>query len=335
MKRNPLSVLREAPLAAFISCSLLFAQESKLSGPVSGYVYEASSKTLRQVIGVPGAAYLGPAIRGGIDFASASPDGRVVVTLSGGNLAVAGIEAPDGASLAVQAADAVSRAAWADDSSAVAVWMETTRRLLLWRTGESAWQSLELPAGDWQAMAVASQGTAVLLGVASDGLASLYRLSPGDGAVSLARLESITAIAIGPHEAYVADRVRGEILAVRDWRGSATIALLANEARGVSDPVGLGLSTGGRMLLAAGGKDKSVSLIDLASASVSARLETDQEPATMQLLVSGDRGGQRIFLLNRPDDSEEALQVVTASGEPGVFFVPRAAASDSLTGVED
>lgn len=335
MKRNPLSIMRRLPLAVVISCGLLLAQESKLSGPVSGYVFETSSKTLRQVIGVPGAAYVGPAIRSGLDFASVSPDGKLALVQRDGSLAVLGIEALDGEPLAAQASGAASRAAWADDSSAVAVWNESSRGLFLWRTDGAAWQALEVPAGEWQAMAVASRGTAVLLGLAADGVATLHRLAPGSDSAALARLESIAAIAIGPVEAYVADRTRNEILALRDWSGSATLSLLAGEAKGIADPVGLGLSADSRTLLAAGGKDKSVTLIDLASASPAARLEADFEPATMQLLASGGPGGQRIFLLNRPEGSSEALQVVTASGEPGIYFVPRPAESVSLNPVED
>ena len=340
MKRNPFCEPRRLPRAAALLCSLplvgsLFAQESKLSGPVSGYVFEGSARALRLVIGVPGASYLGPAIRSGIDFASVSPDGRLAVIQSEGNLAVAGLGAPDREASAVQAAAAASRAAWADDSSAVAVWIESSRSLLLWRTGEPAWQALEVSAGEWQAMAVASRGEAVLVGLAADGAAALYRLAPGAGSAALARLESIAAIAIGASEAYIADRTRNEILAMHDWRGSATLSLLANETKGIADPVGLGLTADSRTLMVAGAKDRSVTLIDIASASPVARLEADVEPATMQLMASGERGGQRIFLLNRPDDSAEALQVVTASGEPGVFFVPRPVETVSLNSVEE
>ncbi|MCP5111736.1 MAG: hypothetical protein GY953_12975, partial [bacterium] len=59
---------------------------AQVRGPVSGFVYDGYERALRPIIGFPGAAYLGLAVTGAVDAASASPDGRLAVISEGSDL---------------------------------------------------------------------------------------------------------------------------------------------------------------------------------------------------------------------------------------------------------
>src|SRR5512134_3362781 len=77
----------------FLACGLLllalgaaFGQDGGLTGPVSGMVFDADSRSLRPVVGVPGAAYLGQPAVSGLDWASVAPNGRAALVLSNAQL---------------------------------------------------------------------------------------------------------------------------------------------------------------------------------------------------------------------------------------------------------
>ena len=45
-------------------------------GPISGFVYNQSSRTIRPLLGIPGATRIGTALLNEVDFASIGPDGK-------------------------------------------------------------------------------------------------------------------------------------------------------------------------------------------------------------------------------------------------------------------
>jgi len=51
----------------------LAAQQGSLAGPVEAYTFDAPTRSLRAVIGFPGAASFGPTLRDSLDFASVAP----------------------------------------------------------------------------------------------------------------------------------------------------------------------------------------------------------------------------------------------------------------------
>ena len=62
--------------------SLGFAQRAELGGPISGFVYEKNTRSLRPVLGVLGAAYLGEPVLSGAEAAAVSPNGRIALAVS-------------------------------------------------------------------------------------------------------------------------------------------------------------------------------------------------------------------------------------------------------------
>ncbi len=64
-------------------CSSVFAQNA-IRGPLSGFVYDRSSRAIRPIRGVPGAAYLGAPILQEVDSATVAPGGKWAFASTGG-----------------------------------------------------------------------------------------------------------------------------------------------------------------------------------------------------------------------------------------------------------
>src|SRR5260370_12555637 len=62
------------------------AQDTRLSGPVSGFVFHGPTQSIRPIVGVPGSAYLGTALAQGFDAASVSLLGKFALATLGGKL---------------------------------------------------------------------------------------------------------------------------------------------------------------------------------------------------------------------------------------------------------
>jgi hypothetical protein len=56
-----------------VPAAFLAAQQASLTGPVEAYTYDGPTRSLRAVIGFPGAAQFGPPLRDSLDFASIAP----------------------------------------------------------------------------------------------------------------------------------------------------------------------------------------------------------------------------------------------------------------------
>src|ERR1700733_2367788 len=65
--------------------SLLPAQQPSLSGPVEAVTFDVPTRSLRAVIGFPGAASFGPALLESLDFASVAPHQNYGLVFQGEN----------------------------------------------------------------------------------------------------------------------------------------------------------------------------------------------------------------------------------------------------------
>src|SRR5262249_40826551 len=81
MTKHMLAVLFGAALAAA-------ADPPSICGPVSGFVHDPGAPALLPVLGVPGAAWLGPAILSDANNVSVSRDGFVALAISGEQMLV-------------------------------------------------------------------------------------------------------------------------------------------------------------------------------------------------------------------------------------------------------
>src|SRR5712692_1991606 len=125
--------------------ALLFAlaalgQDTRLSGPVSGFVFHEPSQSIRPIVGVPGSAYLGTALAQGFDAASVSPLGKFALATLGGKLyLLRGLDGGQSEPAPIEGSiDAVDRFAWSPDGASAVAYSGDSRRAQILRNLDRA-----------------------------------------------------------------------------------------------------------------------------------------------------------------------------------------------------
>jgi hypothetical protein len=300
-----------------IAAPLLHAQGLSVSGPRSGLVYDAASQTVRPILGVPGAAYLGTPLLSSVDFASISPSSGWVFTLSGGEAGFARINdrtversAPAGL------LPHVDRVAWSPDSlTAVLASSErgALQRVHLADSAPAVDPIQDVSAlGPITALAVDSRAhVAVAVSGASSGL---YRL-PVSGEPAL-----LTSVLKPADAKFNAD---GSALYVLD-DVSRRIAVLPGSLEGgdfqvlpSADVDGFSLSADATQLYLAKHGEAFVQVYDTSSQAVIAELPVDFQPAAIEPI------SKSTFLLREQRNAAgSALHVLDARQKPAIYFVP-------------
>lgn len=300
-------------IAMFLfAASGLHGEAGAIGGLISGVVFDAPSRSLRPVVGVPGAAYLGQPVTRGFDAVSVAPDGRQAIVLAAGRLywmsdVLAGLPARELA----EDVGPWELAAWRKDSSKVAL-SAGGRLLTASADGRIVPLSLESVPGATSSLAVADDGS-VLAGVAGAGV---YLLEEGAAPVLVAALADPVSIAAAGDRVWVADRASGQVLEIRRYREAPELILFAGAGQGVSDPVAVALSRRGAALWVADAAGRKTIRFDLATGEPAGQVNLDFEPARLEAL------GAAGFVLNEHAGHGEALQVLVEDSAPGVYFVP-------------
>lgn len=282
---------------------LLPAQESaRLAGPTSGLLFDAPSRAIRVVMGVPGAAYLGAAVANDLDNGSVSPDGRLAVAVSGGAASLLKIA---DASLAPLGDGCEGALAWAADSSAFALACSDGVRLFKVSSGAAQRASLAEFLGA-NALAVDASGSAVF----AAGADGIYRVD-AESAALLAPVANASSLALAGGTLYAVDRAAKQVVALDNLSGSASLRSVA----GVEDPIAVGVSPDGTRLYVAEGEAKVLAVFNPATAEPLSRIALDFAPARVDSL------GNSLFLLNARKETTDTVQVLDAR-QLAVYFIP-------------
>jgi hypothetical protein len=304
-----------------ICAANLLAQVASLSGPISGRVFDRSSRSLRPIMGIPGASYLGDPLVAGLDWAAVAPEGSQALALREGNLySVRGLQSSPAWTLIEGALASPERVAWSGDAS-VAVLSSSESRLQFLRSlgeGPVAGPPIDLP-GRVSALALDRAGGCSLVGVEADQGGGLYLVSPEGPPRLLMPLGRPSAIAVAGNDRdlFVADRANRQIWELRDFREAATPLLFADDGGGMTDAVGLALSRDGKVLFVANQSAKTLDVYTLETRSLASRSSLDYEPSLLEPL-----SGPVLFLLKSVGNNNEPLLVLDTSREPTVYFVP-------------
>ena len=304
-----------------LSC---FAQGFQIGGPVAGYVFDAPTKSLRQVLGMPGAAHLSPALLTDVDWASVAPNGRTALVIRHGEarLVSSANVAQDPPGGAVEALyEPPQWSAWAQDSSAVVLYSANTRAVQ-WVRFNTQPPTLDPPIaldgveGEVTALATDAASKVAVVAVAGAGV---YRVT-SEGVVLVLPIADASAIAMSPggETLWVADRSNGQVLEVADPGSNPESRVLLSDSERFADLSALALSSDNKRLYLASRSTRVLYWLDRSSSLLSEGIELDA-PATLfsplgrpsLLLLLGDRAnlGDPFYLLDEQ------------SG-PGLFFVP-------------
>ncbi|HYI94398.1 MAG TPA: hypothetical protein VEX68_12695 [Bryobacteraceae bacterium] len=304
--------MRSARLLLFPVLVALPGLTADFAGPVSGYVFEKESGSIRPINGFPGGSLLGSPVDLPVILQS-------VVIRQAQNTAV-GIVKESGA--IVRITDITSTPEVSDHGG----WLTKCNLVALSATGDfgvayssaesklvrfmnSDLQSSIGTAEYGEISVVAVEGTAVLFGTRD----SLYRWVD-NGITLLGRFEDISSVAFlnGGRDVAVADRARNSLSMISDVSGSREVTLLANEKEGINKPAAVCLGRDNRLLVA--NADSTAVVLDASSRSILATIYLAAQPTRCEALNSNN-----LLLLN--DVGPEPLVLVDLS-EMASFFVP-------------
>lgn len=312
-------------VALLVATSMAAGQDgsARINGPVLGYVWEPEAQGVRAVLGMPGAAMLGPRLdfgaslhraaiaqEAGYVLASAGPEGQVWLyrNLGGEVLRAPLAEAPAAPELILLSPAGSAAALVYGPAEPVAV--------VTGLPGAPEVRRAILPAGA-RLWAVSDDGGSLLISVPAGEAEAIHLLDPEGGLHLLLSTGETAAAAFlaGTGEAVIADRSRDQVYWVR---GAGAILPLAGPADGISEPIAVSVSRDHRRVFVANRATATVAALDLAGGAATL-LACDCKLTALERL-----DGNAVFRLS--DLSAEPLWLLDGDApEARVVFVPSVA----------
>ncbi len=298
---------------------------SAVRGPWLGLVFDEAARSVRPVLGLPGAATLGAALKAPFALERAvaahraafalgvdGRDGAVILITGAGARKLRGVAAAPGE--IVFSPSASTAALYYGDRDVI----EVVRGLPEHPEVAGSLDAAVLP-GPLSALAVSDDGLVLAGCQAGPDSAVVYRfrLRRQSGAVLSGRRVAAIAFVGSSEDALVADAAAHLVYRLRNGGGAAVIA---GAAEGISAPVALGASVDGKRAAVANGGGGPVLVLDLQSGAAT--------PVACACKVSEvePMAGNAVFRLT--DASQPRMWVLDADGgHPRVVFVPQAAVS--------
>lgn len=304
---------------------LLGGQQSQITGPVSGYVFDTSARALRPVLGIPGASLFGSPVDFGFPVASVAVAPRqdaAFVTAADGTLHLFRFQANAPADLNFNGlANAPERVVFSPSGTAAALYRAGSVQIVSGLPDSAGIAAtLALPAAP-DSLALSDDGTALL--VASGNTIELYSGAADLGMVTSTAGPSLAAFAPSSHDAAIVDRAGAGIVLFRNLTGTVAPQPLAASDDTIRSASALAFSNDGQQLLLTTSGSQAVATFDLAT-GLRGAISCMCAPATLARM--GD-----VFRLN--DLAQDAVWLLDARpATAGVTFVPAVAGSDAPVG---
>ena len=316
-------VCRATLFVCFLMAALSAAgADFGLQGPVTGFVLDPRSHSIRPINGLPGSSTLGPALDlPSIDRAVFAGQPDFAIAFGGGSVFLVRDlrrSEPRILPLPISIPDPVSAALNATGSAAV-FYSQSPRSLqvvsgLPDNPAAAAAIDLSMLPGDIAAVALDVGGSSILL--AAEGSVFLVR-TDGSGPRFLANSPSPASILYlnQDRDALVADRSSNQIVLIREVRGAADVFVQASEHDGISAPVGVELSADGLSVLVANAGSSSVSVHSLAGLTPPSQFSLPVVPSRFDKLNGG-------LVMRFNDIGSGPLFLLDEAGGRQVYFVP-------------
>jgi len=347
MRNSAIFIAFAACATAFAACAAFMAltgvpgvAQTISGGPITGAIFDPPTHSIRSIMGVPGAAYLGTSAAVTWDIAMPSPDGKRAVALRAAELnLIADLSQPDTATDIGGVIEAVDRVVWSADSSTAVLYSSRSNQLQRVIGLNSATPAIQAPvdlstAGGVSGWAVSPDGNSVAY--AANGSVTLAGSSSAP--ISLGSFGDPRAVAFSSDGAsvFVFDRAAQKISRVATASGATLDSFAASP--NTSDPVAsssvpagihrrmpslrrtpqtdirdLAATSDGAKLLAV--RADALCVYDLSRATPDHCDSLDVSPASIQAI------GPRVFVLNYPRTAGRPVWLWD-SGAGSVFFVP-------------
>lgn len=300
-----------------------FAQGLQIGGPITGFVFDAPSHSLRQVVGMPGAAHVSAALLSDVDWASVAPNGSTALVLRRGEARLVSVTdiGQDPAGIFVDGLlEQPQWSCWSRDSSSVVIYSATARSVQWVRfADQSSTADIPVPLvnleGDVTALAADATSTVAVVAVAGAGV---YRVN-AEGVTQLAPLADVSAIAISPagDTLWVADRSSGQVLEIANPGTAPEPRVLLADAERLADVSALGLSSDSKRLYLASRSTQLLYWMDRSTSLLSEGIALDV-PATR----FSPLGRASLLLLGAREKLGDPFYLLDEQAGPGLFFVP-------------
>lgn len=330
------SALLAAVAAYALSMSGVATAQTISGGPITGAIFDTATHSVRSIMGLPGAAYLGATPASTWDLAMPSPDGKRAVALRGAELSlIADLSQPDTATDLGAAIETVDRVVWSADSSTAVLYSSRSNQLQR-VTGLNATPAIQ-PALDLSAAgaiagwAVSPDGSSV----AYSANGSVYLAGGSSAPMSLGAFSDPRALAFASDGAsvFVFDRATQKISRVATASGATLGSFASNPDAAVSaqspsnailrrmPPVrqtqatinDLAATADGAMLL--GVRSNALCVYDLSRNTPDHCDSLEVSPASIQAIGPG------VFVLSYPRTASLPVWLWDG-GAASVFFVP-------------
>jgi len=308
----------------FISLALLTApanaQSEAFERPAAGFVFSLGSHSVRPLLGIPGATYIGEALLRNVESAWIAPGGKwAFVTTAAHSGFIRGLADGAPAELAGDGIiDAVNRVAWNLDGSFAVLYSTSTGRLQRARL-TSDHVSLENPAelapfGTLTGLSIDPSGRRIAFCIEGVGVYVMDGAQSPALVISLARPTAIAFSDTG--RLYAADANTRRILEFGPDLSPTEFTVIEAVDGAQFEPVGLALSaTGGHLVVADRGTN-TLRIYETATRTLANTIELNLAPTQIERLSTGPT-----FLLNRANGTDWLL-LLDATSIPRVYFVP-------------
>ncbi len=305
------------------------AGAATIQGPQLGFVFDASKKEVRPMLGIPGAAVLGEPLELGAELRSVvvSPAQDYVLAVAGEHNQVTAfaVSHTPVTSAIVQGADrGPDEMVLSPSGQAAVLYYKNAERLEI-VAGLPAAPKVSsvfyLSAGQSpSAIAISDDGKTVLAAVSG----TVYHLTSGSEVPVMTGLGKVSAMTIpADSTALVADGGRNQIQRIRGIGGAIETDVVAGPHDGISGPVALAVSHDNSRAFVANGKAKTLATIQLTGQASVTHVACSFAPTGLERLSGTD-----VFRLT--EMSSLPLWVVAAAGsEPRFLFVPAELARSS------
>jgi len=315
------------PILGLIAAGGLAAQQGSLTGPVEAYTFDAPTRSLRAVIGFPGAASFGPALRDSLDFASVAPLQNYGIGFQRGRcLLIANLGSTALAARTLEGVDAQPEGiAWSGDGSLAVLysrtgnWLQTVTgfpgspvaeaRVALGEGGSSL-------GGVLASVAIDVKGKQIAIGLSGD-TGAVYVSSDGRIFTNLKTVAQPIALTFSTDglTLYALEGSAPQVFAIT----------LSNHAyqniplTGLAAPVaiqGAEDSQSRPLLYVASSSDRVLRIVDVASQQIVTTVALSFQPTSL------DQFGSNSFVVAARSQAANPLWLFTNTPQPGAYFVP-------------
>jgi hypothetical protein len=292
--------------------------QTSVSGPVEAMTFDQPTRSVRAVIGFPGAASFGPALLDNLDLATVAPGQTYGLVFEAGEcFAVSGLGSKTIARTAIQNAQTRPEGiVWASGGSMAILYSRSAnwfQAIAGFPAAPTAGAVVSVaPLGSLAAIATDAPGKQIAIAVSG----GVYSYSDGQFArlAPLAQPASLS-FSVDSKTLYALDQSVPQVTAIT----LATDAFQNFGLQGMANPIALQAAQDGAnqpVLYIAGGTDRALRILDLSSGQIAADIALQFQPTGIAPF------GASSFVLAGRSQAANPLWLLSNSTSPAAYFVP-------------